>query len=198
MAAAAAASSQVKQLGEILKKQQEPFILETYLVERGAFFNRKHCNLQRGEKEASFGCFNGRRKKGVHNLVRFLFNQMASIKNVRSKRGESSESEAERISCDGSSTTLNWGSESDDVEEKEEERESCSSASVSNKSKCISFADSSHQNLEFCNPNEEKINGVTLQWECMEDQQQQLSPDSVLQGFASSSSPPPTHNSKHF
>ncbi|CAN1274623.1 hypothetical protein LINPERPRIM_LOCUS15454 [Linum perenne] len=219
MAAAAAASSQVKQLGEILKKQQEPFILETYLVERGAFFNRKHCNLQRGEKEASFGCFNGRRKKGVHNLVRFLFNQMASIKNVRSKRGESSESEAERISCDGSSTTLNWGSESDDVEEKEEERESCSSASVSNKSKCISFADSSHQNLEFCNPNEEKvssfsvsfcslhsvfflfysaelqqINGVTLQWECMEDQQQQLSPDSVLQGFASSSSPPPTHN----
>ncbi|CAN1775921.1 hypothetical protein LINPERHAP1_LOCUS13485 [Linum perenne] len=186
--AAAAAASQVKQLGEILQEQQEPFILETYLVERGAFFNRKHYNLQREDKEASFGCFNGRRKKGVHNLVRFLFHQMGSIKNVRSKRGGSSESEAERISCDGSSTTLNWGSESDDVEEKEEKRESCSSASVSDESKCISFADSSHQNLEFCNPNEEKqINGVILQWECMEDQKQQLSPDSVLQGFASSS-----------
>ncbi|CAN0905784.1 hypothetical protein LINGRAHAP2_LOCUS23865 [Linum grandiflorum] len=175
---AAAAASQVKQLGQILKEQQEPFTLETYLLEKGCF--NENPNLLE-KQQVRLGCFNGKkkhsRKKRVHKFVRVLFHHIASIH----KRGKSSETlQAERLSFDSSSTTLNWASFSDDAQE-EENRESCSSSSGN---KCF------YQHLEFCNPNDEKkqqeINGLGLQLHCMEDQNQQFSPDSVLEGFTSS------------
>ncbi|CAL1361366.1 unnamed protein product [Linum trigynum] len=195
---AAAAAAQVKQLRQILQEQQEPFILKTYLAEKGCCVRNKHNNSLEAE-EGSFTCCRvtsgNKGQKGVSNLskvVRNLYDHVGSIngKKLRSKKKkkqrQSSEAEAEErlaIASCCSSKDFNWySSESDNAEG----RASCSS----------SFAD-------FWDSNEEKIAADgSLQWRCMEGGggDQQFSPVSVLEGLASredddDSSSPPTNNS---
>ncbi|CAI0464432.1 unnamed protein product [Linum tenue] len=189
----AAADSQVKQLRQILQEQQEPFVLKTYLVEKGCCIRSNSL-----EQEGSFTCCrvtSGKKgQKGVSHLskvVRNLCDQVGSIngkklkrKKKKKKQKQSPEAEEERLSfASCSSKNFIWfSSEGDNVEG----RASCSS----------SFAD-------FCNSNEEKVNNQiaadgSLQWRCMEDEDQHSSPVSVLEGPASQeedSSSPPTKNS---
>ncbi|CAL1395734.1 unnamed protein product [Linum trigynum] len=184
----AAAASQVKQLRQILQEQQEPFVLKTYLVEKGCCIRSNS-----SEQEGSFTCCrvtSGKKgQKGVSHLskvVRNLCDQVGSINGKKLKRKkkkrqkQSPEAEEERLSfASCSSKNFIWFStEGDNVEG----RASCSSSFV-----------------DFCNSNEEKIAvDGSLQWRCMEDEDQHSSPVSVLEGPASQeedSFSPPTKNS---
>lgn len=97
-------SRPVKKLGQLLEEQQEPFILEIYLSERGKNFN-------------SIKPFKRSSKKGIHQfpkVFKVVYRKLASI-NKKSKDGKftATEADVDQFSSASSTTVFNSCSESD-------------------------------------------------------------------------------------
>ncbi|XP_022772249.1 uncharacterized protein LOC111314898 [Durio zibethinus] len=189
------ASKPARQLGEILKEQQEPFILEVYLSERG-------CIRKKLTSGANFICCHGtsgkflkrsgsqnKIKKGIPYspmVLKVVCNKFFTIKGLRTKSsvdedgkpsvtemdGNSQEiAELDRFSSSSSTTVYN----------------SCSDSDIYEPSM---FADNSKSNLKLYDQREKKAAAeAKFQWSCMEDSKQH-SPQSVLEETSTSTGSP--------
>ncbi|KAJ9166367.1 hypothetical protein P3X46_021137 [Hevea brasiliensis] len=194
----------VKQLRELLQEQQEPFILELCLVERGYLRNSFNAG-----SSSSFPCCHGnsrkslkssfsfglkRTKKGITycpKVLRSAYNQVISFnERLRTKvsnhrdgdvdvtekkdRNKQEAVEIDRFSSASSSTVFNSCCGSDAEE-----------TSTSQQKDHISFTTNTSQSFKRCKLIEqEAVTDRKLQWQCIEESRQ-LSPVSVLEEVAS-------------
>ncbi|XP_039055553.1 uncharacterized protein LOC120198275 [Hibiscus syriacus] len=97
MATTESSKPAAKQLGELLKQQQYPFVLQIYLSERGCFRNKK--------------------KKGISNFPKLLklviCNKLFAIKRLKTKIPEMKRNEQETAEPDRFSTVYNSCTDSD-------------------------------------------------------------------------------------
>lgn len=118
-----------QQLGELLQQQQEPFVLEIYLIERG-YLRR---SLSTRLKSSRFGCCNGNSNKlisakGIPNcskIVRAIlkkFGHSSEARNTKkeakfsvneTQRNDQEAAERERFSSASSTTVFNSCAESE-------------------------------------------------------------------------------------
>ncbi|TYH72133.1 hypothetical protein ES332_D05G233600v1 [Gossypium tomentosum] len=163
MAARTRSSKPLRQLGDLLQEQQEPFILEVYLLERGC------CHGNSGKFLDKCGSQNKSKKKRIPHfpkvLKALLCNKLFKIKGVRTKNSDDEETEdADRFSSASSATVYNSCSDSD-VELDEPPM----------------FADTSMSDLKLYHETEKKILIEThkdkqaaadteFEWRCMEEQ----------------------------
>ncbi|GMI91071.1 hypothetical protein HRI_002776400 [Hibiscus trionum] len=169
MAAKSRASKPGRQLGELLQEQQEPFVLEVYLSERGC------CHGNSGKFLNKSASQNGS-KKGFPQFIRKQFFKMRtrisddedgklSVTEIGINNGETAE--ADRFSSASSATMYN----------------SCSDSDIDEPPM---FADTSMSNRKLYDEREKKAAADTkLEWSCMEH-----SPQSVLEEVSTSTSSP--------
>ncbi|TYJ35291.1 hypothetical protein E1A91_A05G226600v1 [Gossypium mustelinum] len=153
MATRTRSSKPLRQLGELLQEQQEPFILEVYLSERGC------CHGNSGKFLDKCGSQNKSKKKRISHfpkvLKALLCNKLFKIKGVKTKNSDDEETEdADRFSSASSATMYNSCSDSD-VELDEPPM----------------FADTSMSDLKLYHETGEKAAADTeFEWRCMEEQ----------------------------
>ncbi|KAG4200450.1 hypothetical protein ERO13_A05G211900v2 [Gossypium hirsutum] len=153
MATRTRSSKPLRQLGELLQEQQEPFILEVYLSERGC------CHGNSGKFLDKCGSQNKSKKKRISHFPKVLkaslCNKLFKIKGVKTKNSDDEETEdADRFSSASSATMYNSCSDSD-VELDEPPM----------------FADTSMSDLKLYHETGEKAAADTeFEWRCMEEQ----------------------------
>ncbi|KAK9023399.1 hypothetical protein V6N11_003619 [Hibiscus sabdariffa] len=195
MATASRASKPGRQLGELLKEQQEPFVLEVYLSERGfvkknliqgVHFNFSCCHDNSAKFLNKSGSQNHSKKGSpqfpkVHKAIQR--NNFFKIKGFRTKNSDGKLSvteidinnhetaEAETFSSASSATMYN----------------SCSDSDIDEPPM---FADTSMSNRNLHDEREKKAAADTkFEWSCMEENKQH-SPQSVLEEVSTSTSSP--------
>ncbi|KAK9271158.1 hypothetical protein L1049_026747 [Liquidambar formosana] len=177
----------VKQLGELLQEQQDPFILEIYLQERGYLKkslssedNSGSCHGNSNKfLKRSASCGPNKSRKGMPHCSKILqavFNKLVSInENLRVKhshgdgkfsvtekgRNNQEAAEPERFSSSSSTTVFNSCSETD-IEE---------TSTSSHKDHISSAADTFQASSKFCDLLREKevATDRKLQWRTVED-----------------------------
>ncbi|XWS14821.1 hypothetical protein CRYUN_Cryun35bG0041500 [Craigia yunnanensis] len=179
MAKRTTASKPARQLGELLQEQQEPFILEVYLSERGCVrknltsgANFVGCHGNSGKFLKKFGC-QSQSKKGIPHFPKalkvVLCNKVFTIKGLRTKnsddedgklsvtemdRNEQDTAEPDRFSSASSTTVYN----------------SCSDSDIDEPSM---FADNFKSNLKLYDEREKKAAAdVKFQWSCIKESKQ--------------------------
>lgn len=162
---ATTASKPGKQLGELLQEQQEPFVLEVYLTERGCVGKKKnttsganfigfHGNLDKFLNKSKWGTQNKSKKGSIPHfptVLKFACNKLLTIKGLRTKnsdgkpgviemvRHNQETAEADRFSSASSTRAYNSSSDSD-IDEPSS-----------------MFADNSESNLKLCDERERKV-----------------------------------------
>ncbi|XP_031281418.1 uncharacterized protein LOC116139923 [Pistacia vera] len=191
----------VKQLGQFLQEQQEPFILEIYLSERG--YQKKNLN---SESSTRFSQGNSSKSlKGSGNtspnkskkvtpqfskVLRAAYKKFTSIKdslrikNNDNRNGQFSVTEMARNSQEvaepdgfstASSTTVFNSCSDSEVEE----------TSTSVQKNDVSFIENTSQSFKLWSPGDKEAAAEgKLQWRCVEDSKQ-ISPVSVLEEITS-------------
>ncbi|XP_039049933.1 uncharacterized protein LOC120190999 isoform X2 [Hibiscus syriacus] len=198
MATRSRASKPRRQLGELLQEQQEPFVLEVYLSERGCVkkklisgvnFNFSCCHGNSAKFLNKSGSQNDR-KKGSPQFPKvlqvILRNKFFKIKGLRTKNSDDEDgklsvaeihintqetAEADRFSSASSATVYNSCSDSDIDEPRMFTDTSISDHKLDDESEKMAAADSK------------------LEWSCMEENKQH-SPQSVLEEVYTSTSSP--------
>ncbi|XP_057469242.1 uncharacterized protein LOC130758375 [Actinidia eriantha] len=182
-----------KQLGELLQEQQEPFILEIYLLERGYL---KNVNPNTGSRccssisssflKSSAGLGLSRRRKVIPNcskIVKAVFNKLVSVssnqklKNSASGKGNFSvwdqeKAESDRFSSASSTTVFNSCSESDAEDGVSATEDSCLASK-----------------LAILNEKKRWLQRK-LQWRSREEDSKELSSVSVLEDIPSNEDSP--------
>ncbi|OMO50949.1 hypothetical protein CCACVL1_30130 [Corchorus capsularis] len=191
MATAISSSKPARQLGELLQEQQDPFILEVYLSERGCTL-RKKFNLGADnsgkflKKSGGNGSQNKSKKGTVHSfpkVLKVVCNKLFTIKGSRNykssedgklgnvcemeDRNQQESAEPDVFSSASSTTVYN----------------SCSDSDIDESS---TFPDNPNS-VQIYNQRENKAaaDHTKLQWSCMEDSKQH-SPVSVLEEISTS------------
>ncbi|XVF36455.1 hypothetical protein REPUB_Repub19eG0060100 [Reevesia pubescens] len=204
MAKRTTASNPARQLGELLQEQQEPFILEVYLSERGCV--RKNltsganfigCHGNSGKFLKKFGSQN-QSKKGIPHFPKLLkvvlCNKFFKIKGLRTKNSDDEDGKP-------STTVTEMGRNNQETAEPDRfSSASCTtvynSCSDSDIDESSMFADSSKSDFKLYNERENKVAADTkFQWSCMEDSKQN-SPQSVLEEILSTSTSSPLDNTR--
>ncbi|KAK1554140.1 hypothetical protein Q3G72_008318 [Acer saccharum] len=181
-------SKPVKKLGQFLEEQQEPFVLEIYLSEKGCPKKKnKKLNSDKSMKKRSGSCSKpNTSKKGCiipqfPKLFKVIYNKLVSIngsslkiKNNDKRDGEfnvtevakndQQVAESDQFSSASSTTVFNSCSESDAEE-----------------------ATTAHQPFRICNPEQKQTDADSDQWRHIEESKQ-ISPVSVLEGITSNNS----------
>ncbi|KAK2660096.1 hypothetical protein Ddye_006629 [Dipteronia dyeriana] len=180
-------SKPVKKLGQFLEEQQEPFVLEIYLLEKGCLKNKKMNSDKSLKRSESCSSKSNTSKNGIipqcPKLFKVVYNKLVSIngsslkiknndkrdgefKVTEEARNDQRVAESDQFSSASSTTVFNSCSESDAEE-----------------------ATTSHQPFRICNPEQKEAETDRDQWRHIEESKQ-ISPVSVLEGI-------PSNNSRH-
>ncbi|KAK4859295.1 hypothetical protein QYF36_002909 [Acer negundo] len=184
-------SKPIKKLGQFLEEQQEPFVLELYLLEKGCLKMKKNKKLNsvKSLKKRSGSCSKSNTsKKGniipqCPKLLKVLYNKFVSINGSSLKikkndkrdgefnvtevaKNDQQVAESDQFSSASSTTVFNSCSESDAEE-----------------------PTTSHQPFRICNLEQKQTDADRDQWRHIEESKQ-ISPVSVLEGI-------PSNNSRH-
>ncbi|XVE70223.1 hypothetical protein DITRI_Ditri10aG0055600 [Diplodiscus trichospermus] len=196
------ASQPARQLGELLQEQQEPFILEVHLSERGyagknltSGANFICCHGNSGKFLKKSGRLNKNKKGTPHfpMLLKVVCNKLSTIKGLRTKNSDDKDgklsvtemvdrnnqetAEPDRFSSASSSTVYN----------------SCSDSDIDGPSM---FTDNSKSNLKLYDQREKKVVAeAKFQWNCMEDSKHH-SPQSVIEEKIPTSTGSPIRNTR--
>ncbi|XVE55720.1 hypothetical protein DITRI_Ditri03aG0180800 [Diplodiscus trichospermus] len=205
MATRTTVSKPARQLGELLQEQQEPFILEVYLSERGCLRRNLNsganffgCHGYSGKFLKKFGSQN-QSKKGIPHLPKVLkvapCNKFFTIKGSRTKNSDDEDgklgvtemdrynqenAEPDRFSSASSTTVYN----------------SCSDRDLDEPSMS---ADNFKSNLKLYNEREKKAAAdAKFQWSCMEEDSKQHNPQSLLEEMYTSTGTQPDNRRLKF
>ncbi|KAE8723930.1 P-loop containing nucleoside triphosphate hydrolases superfamily protein isoform 1 [Hibiscus syriacus] len=184
MATKTIASKPARQLGELLREQQEPFALEVYLSEKGCGTKNLtsiHSHGSSGKFLKKSGSNKIKRNKGIPNFPKvlkvLLCNKFFTIRGLRTKNpndedGNNQEiAEADRFSSSSCSALYNSSSDSDTDE-----------ASM--------FTDNSRPSEHHAERGKKAAVDTKFQLSaCMEDSKQN-SPQSVLEAISTSTGSP--------
>ncbi|KAL5844659.1 hypothetical protein ACOSQ4_010617 [Xanthoceras sorbifolium] len=188
-------SKPVKKLGQFLEEQQEPFILEIYLLERGRL--RKNLNSDKSLKMSTSSRSNTSKKviPQCTKVLKVVYNKLVSIntklkiKNNDKRDGKFNDTEevarnnqqvaeADRFSSASCTTVFNSCSESDAEE-----------ATISLQKDEISLVSETSQSFRVCNLEQKEADAERDQWRHIEESKQ-ISPVSVLEGIPSNRGSP--------